>query len=523
MKRIRQILMLLICIAVMAVAAIQKNGKLLDYKLGEENKAEVKTETSANKEAEKSTEKPVAPADEDTTSATENAEAITTTPESGDSVSIVAEPMTTADDGTLVVNTSSLCKDVDGYAGPVPMEISIKDGVITDVKALPNDETPEFFEEARVIIDSWKGKTIEEGLQLQVDAVSGATFSSKAIITNIQKGLEYAVANMPKETATGDTLQVLDDGTLVINTTNLCKDVDGYAGPVPMEISIKDGVISDVKALPNDETPEFFEEARVIIANWRGKTIEEGLQLQVDAISGATFSSKAIITNIKEGLTYASTHMPDADTGSEAFSGLGSMALSVKSIIGLIVVLMAAIIPLFFKSKTFRTIQLLLNVVILGFWCGTFLNYTMFLRALSNGMDWWVDIIPIIMLITAFIYPLFGKKSYYCVNVCPFGSLQDLAGKLSKKKWKLSIPTQKALCWFRRILWIVLMGLMVSGIYFDWINYELFSAFIFSAASWVVIALAVVCVLLSIFVPRPYCRFVCPTGSLMKTAEGRFL
>ena len=410
MKRIRQILMLLICIAVMAVAAIQKNGKLLDYKLGEENKAEVKTETSANKEAEKSTEKPVAPADEDTTSATENAEAITTTPESGDSVSIVAEPMTTADDGTLVVNTSSLCKDVDGYAGPVPMEISIKDGVITDVKALPNDETPEFFEEARVIIDSWKGKTIEKGLQLQVDAVSGATFSSKAIITNI-----------------------------------------------------------------------------------------------------------------KEGLTYASTHMPDADAGSEAFSGLGSMDLSVKSIIGLIVVLMAAIIPLFFKSKTFRTIQLLLNVVILGFWCGTFLNYTMFLRALSNGMDWWVDIIPIIMLITAFIYPLFGKKSYYCVNVCPFGSLQDLAGKLSKKKWKLSIPTQKALCWFRRILWIVLMGLMVSGIYFDWINYELFSAFIFTAASWVVIALAVVCVLLSIFVPRPYCRFVCPTGSLMKTAEGRFL
>ena len=410
MKRIRQILMLLICIAVMAVAAIQKNGKLLDYKLGEENKAEVKTETSANKEAEKSTEKPVAPADEDTTSATENAEAITTTPESGDSVSIVAEPMTTADDGTLVVNTSSLCKDVDGYAGPVPMEINIKDGVITDVKALPNDETP-----------------------------------------------------------------------------------------------------------------EFFEDARVIIANWRGKTIEEGIQLQVDAVSGATFSSKAIITNIKEGLTYASTHMPDADAGSEAFSGLGSMDLSVKSIIGLIVVLMAAIIPLFFKSKTFRTIQLLLNVVILGFWCGTFLNYTMFLRALSNGMDWWVDIIPIIMLITAFIYPLFGKKSYYCVNVCPFGSLQDLAGKLSKKKWKLSIPTQKALCWFRRILWIVLMGLMVSGIYFDWINYELFSAFIFTAASWVVIALAVVCVLLSIFVPRPYCRFVCPTGSLMKTAEGRFL
>ncbi|MBR1465544.1 MAG: 4Fe-4S binding protein [Bacteroidaceae bacterium] len=322
--------------------------------------------------------------------------------------------------------------------------------------------------------------------------------------------------------AGAEVLQTEDDGTIVVNTTSLCRDVDGYAGPVPMEIKIQDGKIVDLKALANDETPEFFDEAKVIIAEWRGKTLEEGLQLQVDAVSGATFSSNAIMTNIREGLSYTVAHMPDSDGNGDAFSGMGNMDLSAKSIIGLIVVLMAALIPLFFKSKTFRTIQLLLNVGVLGFWCGTFLNYTMFLRALSNGMDWWVDLIPIIMLITAFVYPLFGKKAYYCTNVCPFGSLQDLAGKLSKKKWKLSKGTLQALNWFRRILWIVLMGLMVSGIYFDWINYEFFTAFIFQAASWVVIVLAIVCTLLSIFIPRPYCRFICPTGSLMKTAEDRF-
>lgn len=382
MKRIRQIVMLLTCIAVMAVAAIQKNGKIFGHQLGEEQKNEAKTDTTAQAEA---------------------------------------------------------------------------------------------------------------GAQADTAAVAAA-----------------------------DVLKTLDDGTIVVNTTSLCKDVTGYDGPVPMEIQIKDGTITDVKALENNETPEFFEEARVIVAEWRGKTIEEGLNLKVDAITGATYSSNAIIKNVKSGLAYAAANMPNGDAALAAYSE-GSMDLSAKSIIGLIVVLMAAIIPLFFKNKTYRTLQLLLNVGVLGFWCGTFLNYTLFLNALSNGMDIWVSIIPIIMLITAFVYPLFGKKAYYCTNVCPFGGLQDLAGKLSKKKWRIPIATQKALCWFRRILWVVLMLLMISGIYFDWIQYELFSAFIFKAASWVVIAFAIVFTLISIFVPRPYCRFVCPTGSLMKTAEDRFV
>ena len=383
MKRIRQIVMLLICIAVMAVAAIQKNGKIFCHQLGEGQKNEAKTDTTVQ-------------------------------------------------------------------------------------------------------------ATAEAGAQADTAAVAAA-----------------------------DVLKTLDDGTIVVNTTSLCKDVTGYDGPVPMEIQIKDGTITEVKALENNETPEFFEEARVIVAEWKGKTIEEGLNLKVDAVTGATYSSNAIITNVKSGLAYAAANMPNGDATLAAYSE-GSMDLSAKSIIGLIVVLMAAIIPLFFKNKTYRTLQLLLNVGVLGFWCGTFLNYTLFLNALSNGMDIWVSIIPIIMLITAFIYPLFGKKAYYCTNVCPFGGLQDLAGKLSKKKWRISNTTVKALNWFRRILWIVLMLLMISGIYFDWIQYELFSAFIFKAASWVVIAFAIVFTLISIVVPRPYCRFVCPTGSLMKTAEDRF-
>ena len=52
-----------------------------------------------------------------------------------------------------------------------------------------------------------------------------------------------------------------------------------------------------------------------------------------------------------------------------------------------------------------------------------------------------------------------------------------------------------------------------------YLHYELFSAFIFQSVAVVVMVFAVVVVILSLFVPRPYCRFVCPTGNLFKFAQ----
>jgi polyferredoxin len=79
--------------------------------------------------------------------------------------------------------------------------------------------------------------------------------------------------------------------------------------------------------------------------------------------------------------------------------------------------------------------------------------------------------------------------------------------------------TVKRLDRFRQLLWAVLMFCLWTGIWFDWIDYEPFSAFIFQSASWVVIGIAIAFVLLSTIVMRPYCRFVCPTGTLFKISQ----
>lgn len=325
-------------------------------------------------------------------------------------------------------------------------------------------------------------------------------------------GHDISATETTATAAAGDTLRILDDGTVVINTTGLAADIQGYAGMVPLEISLKDGVVTGVEAMENDETPDFFEEVMPLLDRWDGLSIADAQVLEVDVVSGATFSSKALIGNMQRGLAYAAKANIQHDIWQD-------FDLSAKAIAGLLVALMAAIVPLFVKNRRYRTVQQLLNIAVLGFWCGTFINYSMLISYLSNGINVVALLTPVVLLVTAFIYPLFGKKTYYCTHVCPFGSLQELAGRCVGYKLKIKPQTAKRLNVLRQVLWAVLMLCLWTGVWFDWIDYEPFSAFIFQSASWIVIAIAVVFVLLSTVVMRPYCQFVCPTGTLLKYAQ----
>lgn len=99
--------------------------------------------------------------------------------------------------------------------------------------------------------------------------------------------------------------KVLGNGTVVINTTSLCEDVDGFMGPTPVEIRIRKDTIIDITPLPNEETPAYFREATKLFRKWIGLTPSKALEVEVDAVSGATFSSDALIENVKAGLKKA--------------------------------------------------------------------------------------------------------------------------------------------------------------------------------------------------------------------------
>jgi len=92
--------------------------------------------------------------------------------------------------------------------------------------------------------------------------------------------------------------------TAVVNTTKIGANIEGYAGPTPVKIYISKGKIQKIETLKNSETPEFFEEAKAVLAKFIGADIKKVSNKKVDAVSGATFSSEALIKNVKAGVEY---------------------------------------------------------------------------------------------------------------------------------------------------------------------------------------------------------------------------
>ena len=311
--------------------------------------------------------------------------------------------------------------------------------------------------------------------------------------------------------ATAASLAAASGDTMVLSSIGIADRVIGYAGTTPVEISIANGRIVRVTPLKNDESPTFFKSLtdEGLFERWNGMTPDEAINANVNAVSGATYSSAAVISTVR--LTVADY----VDSQPSALSGIFSW----KLLITLLVTLCAVLLPFISKSRTARLAQLALNVAVIGFWSHSFISMSLIVNAISNGLSLSTGIIPAVLLLVGFVMPFFGKPSHYCNHVCPLGSLQELAGVVKKHKWQPSAPLLKWLNGLREALWIALLLVMAVGAGFDLMDYEAFTVFMLDQASPVVIVMACAFVVLSVFTPRPYCRFVCPTGSILKYSQ----
>lgn len=98
--------------------------------------------------------------------------------------------------GTFVVNTSTITKDVRGYNGLTPLEIHIKDDRIVKIIILSNNETRNYFERVKKnLMSKWIGMKVNKVLSTDIDAVTGATYTSDAVTENMKRALEYYKKN----------------------------------------------------------------------------------------------------------------------------------------------------------------------------------------------------------------------------------------------------------------------------------------------------------------------------------------
>lgn len=90
----------------------------------------------------------------------------------------------------------------------------------------------------------------------------------------------------------------------VIYTGELAKHVKGYSGPTPLKITVEEGKITKIEAETSKESPRYYRMAqKKVFPQYVGKTVDEAIKLKPDGATGATYSSKAIIENIKLGLS----------------------------------------------------------------------------------------------------------------------------------------------------------------------------------------------------------------------------
>ena len=104
--------------------------------------------------------------------------------------------MTKQSDGTYVVNTTTLAKDVKGFKGNTPLKIYIKSNKIVKIEPLTNRESPQFFAKVKQgLLGKWQGMKASKASTTQMDGVTGTTFSSKAVKENVKRGAKYYVKN----------------------------------------------------------------------------------------------------------------------------------------------------------------------------------------------------------------------------------------------------------------------------------------------------------------------------------------
>lgn len=201
-----------------------------------------------------------------------------------------------------------------GYAGDITVSVQIKDKQIVAIDILSSSDDAAFFNRAKAVIDR-----IIESQTLDVDTVSGATFSSNGIISAVKNALTG-------EKDSGETGQSQSGGTAAAGSSTSVAQVEdasgykdgtyygtgtGFGGTLKVQVDISGGKIAAIQILENNDGSEYISKASSII-----NAIISSQSTNVDTVSGATYSSVGIIQAVRDALSQAVVSSTDSSSQS---------------------------------------------------------------------------------------------------------------------------------------------------------------------------------------------------------------
>ena len=190
----------------------------------------------------------------------------------------------------------------------------------------------------------------------------------------------------------------------------------GYSGPIPMVIALdKNDNVKALGLLPNDETPSFIDVlvAKGFLKKWNGLSVNQAVAMDMDAVSGATYSSTAINETVKQRLAEYSK--------ATAVARKADIKMIVTYCSILLVLLYALAFYCFPKQMNkYRITLLILSIGVLGIAYGSFLSIKLIGGWFIQGVSLKNQIIFVTMAILAFMLPFLFGKNFYCTYVLAF-------------------------------------------------------------------------------------------------------
>lgn len=194
-----------------------------------------------------------------------------------------------------------------GYAGNITVSVQIKDKQIVSIDILSSSDDEAFFSRAKAVIDK-----IIEGQTLDVDTVSGATFSSRGIISAVKNALTGEKDNSTTGQAqSGQTAAAAGSSTSVAKVEDAAAYKDGtyygsgtgFGGPLKVMVEISRGKIASIQIVENSDGSDYISKVASLI-----DSIIATQSTNVDTVSGATYSSVGIIQAVRDALSQAAVN-----------------------------------------------------------------------------------------------------------------------------------------------------------------------------------------------------------------------
>jgi hypothetical protein len=305
---------------------------------------------------------------------------------------------------------------------------------------------------------------------------------------------------------------------VVFRSTEVAPGVRGYAGPVPVLVGIdREGRIAGVKLLEHHETPSYVVgvESPDFLRQFVGKSVNEPLRLgeDIDGVTRATVTATAVADGVRKSARPVARSVLGLPITEEKET---PSPIRWPPVVALGLLAAIALFSLLSKNQVARWVSLILGLVVLGFWQGTYLSTTTFVNILlwrwpsfREHFFWYALVVFGVVMAVAW-------RNVYCARMCPFGALQEILNRFATPRLQAPPDEERQARRLRYLfLWLVVLAVFLFG-RTEAANYEPFStAFDFKGGRlrWAFLGVTLV---LAAMRHRFWCRYFCPTGVWMQ-------